>query len=72
MLKAEEGVAEEEMEPTRRALRAALSSPRRQRAIGVTYKKEREALSHYFHATLAAQFDAWIHVDVSTALDPLP
>jgi erythromycin esterase-like protein len=47
----------------------AFSEPRRQRAIGVCYKRgEREATSHYFHATLTQQVDAWVHVDRSTAL----
>ena len=57
---------------TQKALRAAFASSRRQRAIGVCYKKEREALSHYMRCSLTSQFDAWIHVDQSRALEPLP
>ena len=53
------------------ALRKAFGPFRRQRAIGVRYQKEREALSHYVHASMASQFDAWIHVDRSMALEPL-
>ena len=56
---------------TLRELRTAFTALRRQRMIGVSYKKEREALSHYVHASLAQQFDAWIHVDCSSALEPL-
>ena len=58
--------------PEHKAVRAALGSPKRQRAVGVKYKKDTEAVSHYVKADLAAQFDAWIHVETSTALRPLP
>lgn len=44
---------------------------RLQRAIGVIYLPETERTSHYFHATLARQFDAIIHLDATRALDPL-
>ena len=53
------------------AMRKAFGPLRRQRAIGVRYQKEREDLVHYVNASLASQFDAWIHVDRSTALEPL-
>ena len=43
-----------------RALRAAFASLRRQRMIGVRYQKDREALVHYMHCSMASQFDAWI------------
>ena len=68
-----DGAALEESEgdDTAAALRAVFGEGRRQRAIGVSYKKHREALSHYVRASLTTQFDAWIHVDVSTALVPL-
>lgn len=48
------------------------SDPRLQRAIGVIYRPETERQSHYFMARLAEQFDAVIHVDTTTALQPLP
>jgi erythromycin esterase-like protein len=51
-------------------VRAAL--PRRlERAIGVIYRPETERLSHYFRADVPAQFDAVIHIDETTALEPL-
>ena len=53
------------------AVRAALATPRLERAIGVVYKPETERASHYFRARLAEQFDAVIHVDKTTALNPL-
>jgi erythromycin esterase-like protein len=45
--------------------------PRLQRAIGVIYRPQTERLSHYFHARLADQFDAMIHLDQTRALIPL-
>jgi hypothetical protein len=42
-----------------------------ERAIGVIYRHETERLSHYFHAELAAQFDAVIHIDETRALELL-
>jgi erythromycin esterase-like protein len=42
-----------------------------ERAIGVIYRPETERLSHYFDASLAGQFDAVIHIDVTRALQPL-
>lgn len=52
-------------------VRAALSSARLERAIGVVYSPESERASHYFYARLPDQFDAVIHIDMSTALTPL-
>jgi len=52
-------------------LAKALASPRLQRAIGVVYRPETERHSHYFHARLARQFDAVIHLDETLALEPL-
>jgi erythromycin esterase-like protein len=49
----------------------ALASPLLERAIGVIYRPETERLSHYFHASVARQFDAIIHVDRSNGLKPL-
>jgi erythromycin esterase-like protein len=42
-----------------------------ERAIGVIYRPESERASHYFHADLANQFDAVIHIDRSSAVRPL-
>jgi erythromycin esterase-like protein len=44
---------------------------RLERAIGVIYQPETERISHYFHARLARQFDAVIHIDQTSALEPL-
>jgi erythromycin esterase-like protein len=48
-----------------------LRERRLERAIGVIYKPETERLSHYFYATLPAQFDALLHFDKTRAVDPL-
>ncbi len=49
-----------------------LAGPRRlQRAIGVIYRPETERQSHYFETRLPDQFDALIHIDETTALEPL-
>jgi erythromycin esterase-like protein len=48
-----------------------LKERRLERAIGVIYLPESERLSHYFHAALAAQFDAIIHMDRTKAVKPL-
>jgi erythromycin esterase-like protein len=53
------------------AVAEALAPPRLQRAIGVIYRPETERQSHYFHARLARQFDALIHLDATRALLPL-
>jgi erythromycin esterase-like protein len=52
-------------------LRAALQSPRLERAIGVIYRPDSERVSHYFPASLPDQFDAVVHVDETHALHPL-
>jgi erythromycin esterase-like protein len=52
-------------------LQQELGRPRLQRAIGVIYRPETERVSHYYHARLADQFDAMIHIDETTALQPL-
>jgi erythromycin esterase-like protein len=49
----------------------ALYGPRLERAIGVIYRPETERLSHYFHARLSKQFDAIIHIDETSAVEPL-
>jgi protein-L-isoaspartate(D-aspartate) O-methyltransferase len=59
-------------EPRRAEVRAELSGPRLERAIGVIYRPESEMLSHYFQASLAAQFDELVWFDATTAVDALP
>jgi erythromycin esterase-like protein len=44
---------------------------RLERAIGVVYRPETERVSHYFHARLADQFDAVVHIDQTNAVEPL-
>jgi erythromycin esterase-like protein len=53
------------------AVRDALRPERLERAIGVIYRPDSERVSHYFDARLADQFDAVIHIDQTTALEPL-
>lgn len=50
---------------------ASLRAARLERAIGVIYRPETERASHYFDAHLADQFDAVIHIDTTSALQPL-
>jgi erythromycin esterase-like protein len=50
---------------------AELDARRLERAIGVIYRPETERVSHYFHARPAAQFDLLIHIDETTAVEPL-
>ncbi|APW60543.1 erythromycin esterase family protein [Paludisphaera borealis] len=50
---------------------AGLRGPRLERAIGVIYRPETERASHYFPASLPAQFDAVIHFDRTRAVEPL-
>lgn len=45
--------------------------PRLERAIGVLYLPQTERESHYFECMLSDQFDAIIHYDVTTAIEPL-
>ena len=53
------------------ALPALVAQKRLQRAIGVIYRPETERQSHYFHTRLSDQFDAMIHIDETSALEPL-
>jgi len=46
-------------------------TPLLERAIGVIYRPETERQSHYFHAQVARQFDALIHIDRTRAVEPL-
>ena len=48
-----------------------LGEPLLERAIGVIYRPETERASHYFHASLPAQFDAVLHFDQTRAVEPL-
>ena len=48
-----------------------LRRERLERAIGVVYRPETERVSHYLHARLPDQFDAVVHLDETTALQPL-
>jgi erythromycin esterase-like protein len=52
-------------------LASALGQTRLERAIGVIYRPETERISHYFEARLPEQFDAVIHLDETTAVEPL-
>jgi erythromycin esterase-like protein len=52
-------------------LRAFLSVPRLERAIGVIYRPDTEFLSHYFQAILADQFDAYVWFAETHAVTPL-
>jgi erythromycin esterase-like protein len=49
----------------------AVRSSRLERAIGVLYLPGSERQSHYFHATLARQFDFVLHFDRTRAVEPL-
>ena len=48
-----------------------LRKRRLERAIGVIYLPQTERLSHYFSASLPAQFDAVLHFDETQAVEPL-
>jgi erythromycin esterase-like protein len=48
-----------------------LRRERLERAIGVIYRPESERMSHYFEACLPSQFDAVIHFDETSAVEPL-
>jgi erythromycin esterase-like protein len=50
---------------------ARLSGRKLERAIGVIYRPATERLSHYFHARVADQFDALVHLDETSAVEPL-
>ena len=53
------------------ALRSLVTSQRLQRAIGVIYRPDTERQSHYFYTRLPQQFDAVMHIDETSALEPL-
>jgi erythromycin esterase-like protein len=54
------------------SLRPHLVEPCLERFIGVIYRPETERWSHYSHCSLAQQFDAYVWVDETTAVTPLP
>lgn len=54
-----------------RYIPAPLSQVLLERAIGVVYRPDTERASHWFHAHLAAQFDAVVHLDHTSAVRPL-
>jgi len=56
----------------RTTLREALSDIRLERAIGVIYRPDSELLSHYFQADIGAQFDAFVWIETTRAVTPLP
>lgn len=56
--------------PLRDGLAGLLSAPMLERAIGVVYRPESERASHYFEASVGAQFDAVFHLDETTAVEP--
>lgn len=58
-------------EPRRPALRDELTASRLERAIGVVYRPETELQSHYFHASLAQQFDEFVWFDRTSAVRPI-
>jgi protein-L-isoaspartate(D-aspartate) O-methyltransferase len=53
-------------------LRSGLLYPRLERAIGVIYRPETELASHYFDASLPLQFDAYLWLEQTRAVTPLP
>ncbi len=48
-----------------------LRTERIERAIGVVYRPHTERVSHWFRARLADQFDSVIHLDRTSAVEPL-
>jgi erythromycin esterase-like protein len=52
--------------------RQDLMEPRLERFIGVIYRPDTERWSHYSHAILPKQFDAWVWFDETRAVTPLP
>jgi len=54
-----------------RAAAEPLDVVRLSRAIGVIYSPATERQSHYYHVRPGDQFDAIIHIDTTTALEPL-
>ncbi|MBL6751763.1 MAG: erythromycin esterase family protein [Nevskia sp.] len=57
--------------PLRGAAAEPLHEGMLERAIGVIYLPQSERASHYFEASIAAQFDALFHLDETSAVEPL-
>lgn len=57
--------------PGNEALSRELSQPRLERYIGVVYRPQTELMSHYADASLPDQFDAWLWLDRTHAVEPL-
>lgn len=57
--------------PLRDSVEQDLREPLLERAIGVLYRPETERASHYFRASVSAQFDALFHLDETSALEPI-
>jgi protein-L-isoaspartate(D-aspartate) O-methyltransferase len=57
--------------PASKEVRAGLTRPRLERAIGVIYRPETELQSHYFQAVLPEQFDEYVWLDKTRAVSPL-
>lgn len=53
------------------AAAAALLGPFLERMVGVSYIKASERESHYVQCSLPRQFDAWIHINTTTAVVPI-
>ncbi|HET6630475.1 MAG TPA: protein-L-isoaspartate(D-aspartate) O-methyltransferase [Woeseiaceae bacterium] len=51
--------------------RTVLMRPRLERAIGVVYRPETERASHYFQAVLPRQFDEYVWIDETRAVEPI-
>lgn len=56
----------------RSELAERFAAPRLERAVGVAYEPRTERRSHYFNMRLSQQFDAVVHLDVTSAVEPLP
>jgi erythromycin esterase-like protein len=67
----ETGLAKGYLRLREHALADELRGRRLERAIGVIYRPESELRSHYFEADLPGQFDAVLHFDRTTAVEPL-
>ena len=57
--------------PLQEITRKKLLAERLERAIGVIYRPEAELQSHYFYASLPQQFDEYIWLDETRAVEPL-
>jgi len=59
-------------DPVHGAVRDELMTPRLQRAIGAIYRPETELESHYLSANLPLEFDEYVWLDETHAVEPLP